>query len=135
MTQIGTTSLAGLFHEDFQYPFLLATGIDADDVGLAVSIDASAANTVKLAIDDGVILGRLEFVEVRAIEGINIGTVSLFGGMKFPVTSGLDAGDVPDIGEYLLGGGAGGVKGQAGATKWLVVEMNSDDTYATAIGI
>lgn len=135
MTQIGTTSLNGIFHEEFQYPFLLASGIDADDEGKAVALDATAANTVKLAGDGDVIIGRLETVEDRSIEGILIGTVSLFGGLKFPVESGLGAADVPDVGEYLHGGGTGGVKGSTTASKWLVVEMASDDSYAIAIGI
>ena len=134
MAQIGTISLNGIFHEDAQYPFLLASGIDADDVGKAVSM-GSAANTVKLAADGDVIIGRLEVVEDRVTEGVLIGTVALQGGYKFPVATGLAAGDVPDVGEYLHGGGAGGVKGSTTPSSWLVVEMASDDSYAIAIKI
>lgn len=135
MAQIGTVTLSGLPHSEFQYTWVLASGITAADSGKAVTLDATAPNTVKLAADGDDILGRLETVEVRVAEGVSVGTVSLFGGMKFPVASGLAAGDVPDVGEYLSGGGAGGVKGSATKSKWLVVEMNDDDTYATAVGI
>jgi len=136
MTQIGTTSLNGIFHEEFLYTFVLAAGIDADDEGKAVALDSSAANTVKLAADGEVILGRLELVENRVSEGILIGTVSLKGGLKFPIDAGLAAGDVPDVGEYLSGATeVGTVKGSATVSKWQVVEVAADDSYAIAIAI
>ena len=135
MAQIGTISLSGIFHEDAQYTFLLASGITEADVGKAVALDTSAANTVKLAGDGDAVLGRLEIVEDRVNEGILVGTVATQGGYRFPVTDGLDAADVPDVGEYAHGGGDGGVKGSATASNWLVVEVASDDSYVVAIKV
>ena len=51
MSQIGKTSLKGIFHEDFQYGFLLKAGITEADEGKPVALDTAAANTVKLATD------------------------------------------------------------------------------------
>jgi hypothetical protein len=136
MTQIGTLSLNGIFHEDAQYPFYLESSIVKADEGKAVALDSASANTVKLAGDDDVIIGRLEFVEIREVEGVNVGTVAMAGGYKFPIDDGLAAGDVPDVGEYLSGASeAGTVKGSTTASRWLVVEVASDDSYAIAIAV
>jgi hypothetical protein len=105
-------SLRGLYHDDFQYPFLLAAGITIADQGKAVTLDASAANTVKLAGDGDRIIGRLEVVEIRVQEGINIGTVSIMGGLDFPAKAGY----VAASGDNLVGAAGGLVnKGGVGA--------------------
>lgn len=144
MSAFGIISLNGIQHPEFSYPFNLKATIVAADAGKAVSLDTTAANTVKLATDGDTIIGRLETVEIRPIEGINVGAVSIKGGIKFPVGTSLTALDVPDIGEYLVGDdstadGTGHVKGlatpAAGKSNWLVVEMADDDSYAIAIGI
>lgn len=139
---IGTISLKGLFHEDFQYPFMVAAGITEADEGKAVTLDTSAANTVKLAGDADVILGRLEKVENRTVEGVNVGTVSLFGGLEFPVNPNATASspdETPAVGDYLSGGttnaaAKGYVQKAAAATKWLVVEVLSS-TRVVAIAV
>lgn len=136
MTQIGTLSLNGIFHEDSIYTFLLKAGIVEADVGKAVALDATAANTVKLAGDGDIVIGRLDVVEDRVTEGVLVGSVVTQGGMKFPVDNGILAGDIPDVGEYLSGSTtAGSVKGSATLSRWLVVEMATDDTYAIAISV
>src|ERR1044072_1811388 len=99
-------SLRGLYHDDFQYPFLLATGITKADEGKAVALDPSAANTVKLAGDGDRVIGRLEVVETRVQEGINIGTVSIQGGLDYPVK----AGETLVNGDSLVGAAGGLVK-------------------------
>jgi len=99
-------SLSGIFIEDFLFPFNLKSGITTSDVGKAVALDTSAANTVKLAGDGDRIIGRLETVENRLSEGILVGTVSLKGGLKFPVKSG----ETVAIGDTIQGAGSGEVK-------------------------
>lgn len=111
-------SLRGLYHDDFQYPFLLATGITKADEGKAVALDPSAANTVKLAGDGDRVIGRLEVVEVRIQEGINIGTVSIQGGLDYPVK----VGEALQPGDSVVGA-AGGLlkKASVGVLSSLVV--------------
>ena len=133
MADIGKTSLKGIFHEEFQYSFLLKAGIVEADEGKAVSLDTSVANTVKLATDGDVIVGKLERVEDRSIAGTLLGTISLFGGMEFLTNPDVTAGvQTPVIGTYLEGAEddtgtpvEGYVQGVAGPTKWLVVEIVS----------
>jgi hypothetical protein len=104
-------SLRGMYHDEFQYPFLLAAGITKADQGKAVTPDASAANTVKLAGDGDRIIGRLEVVEIRVQEGINIGTVSIQGGLDYPLKNGEAA---LANGDMVVGGGGGTIR-KAGA--------------------
>jgi hypothetical protein len=100
-------SLRGMYHDEFQYPFLLAAGITKADEGKAVTPDASAANTVKLAGDGDQIIGRLEVVEIRIQEGINIGTVSIQGGLDYP----LKAAEAALVnGDRVVGGGSGTIR-------------------------
>lgn len=143
-SQIGVISLRGLVDETRQYTFLLASGITTSNVGAAVTLDTSAANTVKLAGDNDVILGRLEAVEVRTAEGVTVGTVALDGAMDFNVNP--DATASPDetpnaVGDYLVGGTTNAsVKGYVqksasnAATKWRVVEVLSS-TRVVAISL
>lgn len=145
MSQIGTLSLRGLYHEDFQYPFYLASGITEADEGKAVALDTTAANTVKLAGTSDVILGQLKKVENREVEGIDVGTVALFGGVKFLVNPDATASspdEIPAVGDYLVGAAddsspavKGYVQKASSATKWLVVEVADDDSYVIAIAI
>lgn len=100
-------SLNGMTHEKFHYPFFLATGITAADAGKAVSLDTTAANTVKLAADDDQIIGRLVVVEDRGVEGVLVGTVSLRGGFKFETSGAVNVGDT------VIGAGSGLVKAAA----------------------
>lgn len=118
-------SLNGIFIEDFMFPFNLKSGITSADVGKAVAIDATAANTVKLAGDLDPIIGRLEVVEDRKSEGILVGTVAMKGSFKFPVK----AAQVVNVGDSLQGAGAGEVK--SGGSGLIVVEVGSG--YAVAI--
>lgn len=148
MTAIGTISHRGLFAEDFQYAFLLASGITAADIGKAVTIDSTADGTVKLAGDGEFILGRLETVEVRAAEGVSVGTVSTQGGLEFienPNATSSSPDETAVAGDYISGGTAtGSLKGYVNkvtsgtrANKWLVVGRRVVDsvTYLTAIAV
>lgn len=123
-------SLAGMYHEDWQYPFFVSGSVTQADVGKAVTLDTAAANTVKLAGDGDVILGRLEVFENRVQEGIKVGTVNLKGGMKLPVKEN----ETVAIGNAVIGAGGGEVRAavtvgesaDAPVTDNIVVEVGSD---------
>lgn len=117
-------SLRGLTHEKFHYPFNLASGITKADEGKAVALDSSAANTVKLAGDGDIIIGKLIIVEDRTIEGLLVGTVAMRGGFKFtPATGATFA-----VGNSAVGAGGGEVKPAVAAdyTDNMVVEIEAD---------
>lgn len=155
MAAIGKVSLRGIVHDEFQYTFLVssATGeATEDDAGIkAVSLDTSAANTVKLATDGEKLLGRLEIYEDRVVEGIVTGMVALKGGIKFYVNPNATASpdETPEVGDNLVGavddaGAAGYVRKattaelQAGKDNWLVVEVGTDldgNDFAIAINV
>lgn len=123
MATIGVgVSLRGIEHEEFHYPFNLASAVTADDVGKPVAIDATAANTVKVAGDGDVIVGKLVTYENRAIEGVKVGAVALKGGFKF-TKSGTVA-----VGDSVCGAPGGAVKKLAAADYSLnmVVEVGTD---------
>jgi len=86
-------SLRGMTHEKFHYPFYLASGITIADVGKAVALDSSAANTVKLTGADEQVIGQLVSFEDRGVEGVLVGTVSLRGGFKFTGEGVIAVGD------------------------------------------
>ena len=115
-------SLRGMTHEKFHYPFFLAAGITSADVGKAVSLDSSAANTVKLAGDGEQVLGRLVVVEDRGVEGVLVGTVALRGGFRFTVA----ATQTVNIGDTVVGAGNGEVKAATAANHAdnMVVEVD-----------
>lgn len=105
--------------------FILANDIKEEHVGLAVMQDSSAANTVKLATNGAKILGRLENVEDRKVEGIKVGAVKIIGGMALKKFGEIAVGDM------VLGAGNGLVKKDttsAGAISDLAVwEVNGDE--------
>lgn len=107
MTAIGAgVSLQGIFIEPWMLTFNLAVGTVLADVGKAVTLDPTGANKVKLAGDGDNIIGRLETVEDRTIEGILVGTVSLQGALKLPKKTG----ETVNVGDQVQGAGAGEVK-------------------------
>jgi len=102
-------SLRGFHFEDFMLTFTLAAGITAADAGKAVAL--SGANTVKLAGDGETIIGRLETVEDRKVEGQLVGAVAL----KFANLLPIKAGQVVAVGDTVVGAGGGEVKKAAAA--------------------
>lgn len=97
----------GIVHEEFHYPYNLNVAIVAADVGKAVSIDTTAARTVKLAADGDVIVGVLASYEDRVIEGGKVGTVATKGGFAFTRAAAAPA---VSVGAVLCGAGAGEVR-------------------------
>lgn len=128
MSIIGAgVSLSGIEHDDFHYPFRLASGITRADVGKAVALDTSAANTVKLAGDGDTIVGKLVTVENRVTEGILVGTVALKGGFAFTIKTGQTVA----VGATAVGAGGGEIK--AAATPNHAVNMVVSVSGSTAI--
>lgn len=120
--------LTGFQFEDFQFTVKLAAGITAADVGKVVSQDTSADSTVKLAADGDAILGVLQTVENRTIEGQLIGTVSFKFAKTLPIKSGLTGNAVVARGSRLCGAGGGEVK----AIDWSTPTATLAGIYANA---
>lgn len=143
MATLGLVSLRGLYVEAFQWTFLGAAGLTSADEGKAVTLDTSAANTVKLAGDGDKILGLLEKVEVRTQDGVITCTIALYGGYKFLVNPNATASspdETPAVGDLLEGGTAtGSLKGyvqklQSGTnSRWLTVEVLSGAVVAISV--
>lgn len=72
----GGLSKKGRYLENWQDTFLISGSVTADDVGKLVTLDATAARTVKLAGDGDEIFGRLEVFENRVQEGLVVGTIA-----------------------------------------------------------
>jgi hypothetical protein len=104
-TMTAGVNSSNILVDAWQMPFNLASAIVAADVGKAVSIDTTAAFTVKLAADNDEIIGRLETFEDRTVEGLKTGTVAMQGIMVFPTVV-----TVPALGDNVAGGGSGQVK-------------------------
>ncbi|MBC2806557.1 hypothetical protein C3Y94_025745 [Rhizobium ruizarguesonis] len=124
-------SLRGFHFEDFILTFTLAAGIVAADSGKAVSVDASGPNKVKLAGDGDTIIGRLQTVEDRKVEGQLVGAVEL----KFANLIPIKAGDLIAVGDTAIGGGGGTVKKAATAdhAKNFVAEIIGTDAVVVQI--
>lgn len=136
MVAIGAgVSLRGIPHDEWHYPMNLKAGIVAADCGKAVSLDATAANTVQLAGDTEEIFGQLVSVEDRVVEGVLVGTVAVKGPMLFT----YDTADAVAVGDPVIGGALG--DGQV--KKWVtavdpqnrsqVVEKNATDETVVVI--
>ena len=143
MATLGLVSLRGLYVEAFAWTFLGASGMTAADVGKAVTLDTTAANTVKLAGDGNAILGKLSAVEVRTQDGVITCTVETKGGHQFllnPNATASSPDELPAVGEFIEGGTAtdttkGWVqKLQSGTSKWQVVEVTGT-TSVVAISV
>lgn len=106
----GVISQKGRYLEDYQETFYISGSVTQADLGKVVTLDTTAAKTVKLAGDGDAVYGRLEVLEARVQEGVTVCTVS----MKFidwvPYKNGLTAGDVAGLGKSIVGAGAGEVK-------------------------
>lgn len=97
----------GLVPDEFNIGWNIAAGVVAADVGKAMSIDTTAPRTAKLAADGEVIIGTLSTLEIRAIEGLRVGTLSMKGGLGFTRAAGAPA---VTPGSILCGAGGGLVR-------------------------
>lgn len=89
---------------EFKFTYLLSGTVTEADVGKAVSLDTTVANTVKLAVADEIIFGRLEAYESRTVLGMVVGTVSRKFKDIVPYT-----GTAPTIGQSVTGSATPGV--------------------------
>lgn len=106
-----TVRLDGIHFEPFYLTFKLASGITNSHVGYAVSIDTSAANTVKLAAAADTIIGRLATVESRTVEGQLVGTVAIKFSDTLPIdTVNATGSSAVIVGSTVVGSGGGKVK-------------------------
>jgi len=94
----------GYSFEPFKFTYYVSGSVTADDVGKAVALDTTAANTVKLAGDNDIIFGRLETFEDRAVLGVKVGTVARKFKDIVPYT-----GTAPTIGQSVTGSATAGV--------------------------
>lgn len=94
----------GYSFEPYKFTYFISGTVTTDDVGKAVSLDTTAANTVKLAADNDIIFGRLEAYEDRAVLGVKVATVARKFKDILPYT-----GTAPTIGQSVTGSGTAGV--------------------------
>lgn len=94
----------GYSFNDFMFTYSISGAVTAADVGKAVALDTTAANTVKLAGDNDIIFGRLETYENRAVLGMVVGTVARKFKDIVPYT-----GTAPTIGQSVTGSATAGV--------------------------
>lgn len=116
-----TVSLSGYYFEDSIFTFNVSGGVTNADVGKAVTLDTTAANTVKLAGADEEVMGRLERVEER--ETGTVASVSLRFCGELPVATG----ETVNVGDAVIGAGSGEVKAAVSADRrQKVVEVLTD---------
>jgi len=96
--------------EDFTFTYYLKSTITAADVGKAVTIDATARNSVKLAGAGDPVFGRLETFEDRKQDGVKVGAISRKFRSKLP-TSGAVA-----VGDHVVGAATAGLVATGTAT-------------------
>jgi hypothetical protein len=103
---IGINSLQGIIFDSTWLAYAVSGSVTVADLGKAVTLDTTAANTVKLAGDGDRIIGRLETLEARVVEGVTVGTVSRRFSEAFPIL----AGETFVVGDTMMGGGGGLVR-------------------------
>ncbi len=120
MTEIasGGVTLVGIPQQDFRFTFRLTAGMVAADIGKPVALSTAANNTVKLAGDDDVVIGRLLTYRNLTTEGIIVGTVELKGGFRFN-TAGAVA-----VGNQVVGSATAGAVKAGVNPRSLVVAVN-----------
>lgn len=121
-------TMEGQTYPDWNLTFALSDSVtDMNSLeGLAVELDSTAANTVKLATDGADVIGFIFAAEngINQGEGITV-TVSMKGGRRVKTSARLSVGD------YVVGAGNGSVKAAAsGATSDIRVWEVIDDSTA-----
>lgn len=95
---------------DFTFTMNVTGTVVAADVGKAVALDATAANSVKLAGANDRVFGRLESFETGGLDGLTVGAISRKFRATLPVATGLTGINAPAVGDTVVGNGAGEVK-------------------------
>lgn len=136
---IGKVSLRGIFFEDRLLAFNISGVVTTDDVGKGVALDTGAANTVKLAGVNDRIIGRLETVEARTVEGVTVGTVAVHFCDSMP----WDGVNAFVVGDTAVGGNAagkvapkgGGVKAPDANENLVVEVLANGDPVVLKVGM
>lgn len=120
MTEIasGGVTLVGIPQQDFRFTFRLTAGMVAADIGKPVALSTAANNTVKLAGDGDVVIGRLLTYRNLTTEGIIVGTVELKGGFRFDTTGAVA------VGNQVVGSATAGAVKAGTNPRSLVVAVN-----------
>lgn len=120
MTEIasGGVTLVGIPQQDFRFTFRLTAGMVAADIGKPVALSTAANNTVKLAGDGEVVIGRLLTYRNLTTEGIIIGTVELKGGFTWNFI------DSVVVGDQVVGSATAGAVKAGVNPRSLVVAVN-----------
>ena len=120
MTEIasGGVTLVGIPQQDFRFTFRLTAGMVAADIGKPVALSTAANNTVKLAGDGDVVIGRLLTYRNLTTEGIIVGTVELKGGFRFNTTGAVA------VGNQVVGSATAGAVKAGVNPRSLVVAVN-----------
>ncbi|MBN7759775.1 hypothetical protein JYP52_01385 [Nitratireductor aquibiodomus] len=105
-------TLRGFHWEASSLTFNLNAAITKDTpIGSALTVDAAAPNTMKLAGDGDPIVGRLASFENREVEGTKVGAVELQWSNVMPIAAGATV----NVGDTVVGAGDGEVKAAAAA--------------------
>lgn len=113
----------GIPHDEFMYPFVLASGVSDGDQGKPVKMGSNNYE-VDLAGDGDDIIGFLVSFEDRQVEGIKVGTVQIKGPVEFTFATG----DTVAVGDSIVGAGSGEVKKAttpSATNRTLVVSKNA----------
>lgn len=122
---IGDVSLLGTNSSDNSFTYLCDSSMTVDDAGKPAAL--SAANTVHVAANGEDIIGYIEQVEDRELEGIKVATVTQIGFFKFKKL----ADDTVAVKDTIVGAGNGEVKKATTAAPGnYVVEVGSDYVVA-----
>jgi hypothetical protein len=110
--------------DDFIYTYNISGAVTQDDLGKALTLDTTAANTMRLAGDGEAVHGRLFSYEDRSQQGGGkVGAVQRRFKDKIPVQVGHGI----DVGESVVGAATlGNVKAAVAANNTLCVEVGAD---------
>ena len=78
---------------DFTFTMNVSGTVTDADIGKAVAIDTTAANTVKLAGNNDHIFGRLETLEQNGLDGLKVGAISRKFRAILPTAASVAVGD------------------------------------------
>ena len=117
MAQLFPIRQDAITFDDSMITFYVSGSPTSADVGKAVTLDTTAATTVKLTTAASNVVGVLEALEVRTQEGITVGTIS----RRFCKWLAWDPADIVNaaVGVTVVGGATAGTV-KAGTQNWSV---------------
>jgi hypothetical protein len=136
MTTIPVVSYAlithfGMLDDDAMYPWNLDTTITLSNIGAAMSVHTGVSATAKLCGVNDIILGRLEQVETRVIEGVNLGVIAMQGGVQLTIDTTTVGAVAPTYGDSVQGSTTPGTVMKLAAAQGrsnVVTDVSADGT-------